>query len=298
MANPAAESTPNLAPLALAPLGVEEYIEQAHFFGALAERMKSGSPAQEILGSIREEVLATTKLPMAIDFLLSELRHVGAFAAAMGRLGHYFTAFQTFLMAEAEKERGKFDMRTGLEILRREAEYRAGGVGRPVATLAGLFLFQFEALCRSRLGYDRGLEAVAKDPSYDETWRDWILKIRRQVGMVDLADLVYVHSEHYTQRQNALSSAGGEPTLVLFGEREGRIALANRKKDPLYLFNSLHRQMGYPEVPRAEVLSDEPSLLHQVARRLEQLEKRIQLVEEEQKGGIDLTKFYGPQKDL
>jgi hypothetical protein len=277
----------------LAPLGVEEYIEQAHFFGALAERMKSGSPAQEILGSIREEVLATTKLPMAIDFLLSELRQVGAFAAAMRRLGHYFTAFQTFLMAEAEKERGKFDLRTALEILRREAEYRAGGVGRPAATVAGLFLFQFEALCRSRLGYDRGLEAVAKDPSYDETWREWILKIRRQVGMVDLADLVYVHSEHYAQRNK-----DAEATLILFGEREGRIALANRKKDPLYLFNSLHRQMGYPEVPRAEVQSDEPALIHQAMRRLEQLEKRIQLVEEEQKGGIDLTKFYGPQKDF
>jgi hypothetical protein len=32
--------------------------------------------------------------------------------------------------------------------------------------------------------------------------------------------------------------------------------------------------------------------LPQLARRLEQLEMRIKLVEEEQRGGIDLTKFY------
>jgi hypothetical protein len=79
---------------------------------------------------------------------------------------------------------------------------------------------------------------------------------------------------------------------VLFGEREGRIALANRKKDPLYLFASLHRQLGYPEVPLPARADAEQALLPQIARRLEQLETRMKLVEDEQRGGIDLTKFY------
>jgi len=93
---------------ALAPLGREEYIEQAHFFKALAERLRENAPAQEVLASVREEVLATTKLPMAIDFLLAELRHAGAFGAAMSRLEHYFTPFQAFVVQEAENERGRF----------------------------------------------------------------------------------------------------------------------------------------------------------------------------------------------
>jgi hypothetical protein len=287
---------------ALAPLGREEYIEQSHFFRALGERLLENVPAQEVLASVREEVLATTKLPMAIDFLLGELRHAGVLGPAMALLPHYFTPFQVFVVQESENAKLRFDLRVGLEILRREAEYRAGSPTRP-----GIFLYQFEALCRNRLGYDRGLEAIAGDPAFDTTWRQWILKLRRQVGMVDVADLVYVHSEHYWQRQggirrsdsdNAEELDGGEDSpargaaLVLFGEREGRIALANRRKDPLFLFASLQRQLGYPEVPRVKLAEQEQLLLPQLARRLEQLESRLKLIEDEQRGGVDLTQFY------
>jgi hypothetical protein len=292
----------------LAPLGREEYVEQAHFFRAIGDRLRENVPMQEVLGSVREEVLATTKLPMAIDFLLSELRHAGVLSTAMSRLTHYFTSFQVFVIQESEDDRRKFDLRVGLEVLRREAEYRA-----ETPTRQGLFLYQFEALCRNRLGYDRGLEAAACDPAYDETWRDWIRTMRRQIGMVDLADIIYVHSEYYRQRAErgqseraGPSSAPGEgvklgggdaparsdPGVVLFGEREGRIALANRRKDPLYLFASLHRQLGYPEVPRPKRVEAEQTLLPQLARRMEQLEMRLKLVEEEQRGGIDLSRFY------
>jgi hypothetical protein len=271
----------------LAPLGREEYVEQAHFFRSLAERLRLNLPAQEVLQSVREEVLATTKLPMALDFLLAELRLEGVFGPAMSQLPHYFTPFQTFVVQEAENERSRFDLWIGLEILRREAEYRSDS-----PTRQGVFLYQFEALCRNRLGYDRGLEAVARDPGFDDTWRVWIRKVRRQIGMVDLADLVYVHSEYYRQR------GGGEDGPVLFGEREGRIALANRRKDPLYLFSSLQRQLGYPEVPRPQAVPAEQSLLPQLARRMEQLETRLKLIEEEQKGGFDLTQYYErPQAD-
>ncbi len=44
----------------------------------------------------------------------------------MNLLPHYFTRFQAFVIQESENERLRFDLRVGLEILRREAEYRAG----------------------------------------------------------------------------------------------------------------------------------------------------------------------------
>ncbi len=294
------DSEPQASPLA--PLGREEYIEQAHFFRALGERLETNIPAQDVLASVREEVLATTKLPLAIDFLLGELRHEGILGPAMARLPHYFTPFQSFIVQESENERLRFDLRVGLEILNREAEYRAGEPSQQ-----GVFLYQFESLCRHRLGYDRGLEAIASDPALDETWREWVRRLRRQIGMVDLADIIYVHSEHYWRRrgnsgprtisladteERAGPSSSRDGAIILFGEREGRIALANRKKDPLFLFSSLHRQLGYPEVPRVKPADREMAMLPQLARRLEQLEMRLKIIEEEQRGGLDLTKFY------
>ena len=76
----------------------EEYIEQAYLFKALQHRKAHSEPVQDMLQQIREEVLATTQLPKAIDFLLAELRHVGTMGTAMKRLGHYFTPFQTCLL--------------------------------------------------------------------------------------------------------------------------------------------------------------------------------------------------------
>ena len=253
-------------------------------------------PAQEALAAIREEVLATTKLPMAVEFLLSELKHQGIFAAGMRQLAHYFTPFQCYVMGEAEKDRGRFDLRIGLEILGREAQYRAEEDEKAAISLAGLFLYQFEALCRNRLGYDEGLEAIAADPSYDETWRDWILTVRRQIGIVELADMVYVRSEFYVDKMAQLAPAQtADRSLLLFGRQEGRIAWANRKKDPLLLFAALHRQLGYPQVPRTKLADPEQRLLPTLARRVEQLEARLKLVEEEQRGGINLERFYGPE---
>ena len=272
----------------------EEYIEQAYFFGALGGRSAVNVPAQDLLDSIREELLATTKLPLALDYLLSELKHGGAFGPAMTKLGHYFTPFQSYVINEAEDERGRFDMRVALEMLRREAQYRA-----EESEPQGVFLYQFEALCRNRLRYDRGLEAMAADPIYDEPWRTWIAGVARQVGMVDIADLIYVQSEHYdTVQRTRGKGAGGHQDLrdnpALFGEREGRIALANRHKDPLILFASLHRQLGYPAVPLPEPVDEAVEILPALMRRMERLETRLKLLEEEQRGGIDLSRFYNP----
>ncbi len=290
----------------ISPLPREEYVEQAHFFTVLAERMAENMPAQEVLAAVREEVLATTKMPMAIDFLLAELRHQGEYAAGMCKLSHYFTPFQCYVMGEAENVRHRFDLRIGLLVLAREATYRTA----EHATRQGLFVYQFETLCRNRLGYDEGLEAMSRDPSYNATWSEWLLTVRRQVGLVELADLIYVRSEYY---QNRAERAGASsPTIdadsstvsvgddqahsavpeSLFGVQEGRIAWANRRKEPLLLFSALHRHLDYPAVPRSEPVNPEERLLPVLARRVEQLEARLRLVEEEQRGGIDLAKFY------
>ncbi len=268
----------------------EEYIEQAYLFRVLAERMNREMATQDLLGLVKEEVLSTTKLPLAIDFLASELRHAGGFSTAMARLAHYFTTFQTYVVAEAENERGRFDLQVALKILEREALYRAEGASRQ-----GLFFYQFECLCRNRLGYDKGLDAVAGDWIFDDAWREWILIVRRQVGIVDFADMIYVRSEQFVKerlRKNADAVPLEKPAL--FGEKEGRIAWANRRKDPLLLFAALNRQLGYPNVPRLEPIDETPQILPQVLRRMEKVEARLKLLEEEQKGGIDLSKFYQP----
>ncbi len=264
----------------------EEYIEQAYFFRVLRERMLQSTSTQELLGSIRQEILATTKLPMALEFLDGELKLTGGFAGAMQRIGHYFTSFQTFVIEEAEKETGRFDFRIALEVLQKEAEYRAAG-----GSIQGTFLYQFETLCRNRLGYDRGLAAMAGDPIYDEPWRKWLLEIPRQIGLIDIADLIFVHSLYYHQLHS-------EPQQEsLFGEKEGRIALANRRKDPLYLFSALARHLGYPSVPRP--IKDEATehLLFSLRRQIERLETRLRLLEEEARGGINLSQFYVNEKE-
>lgn len=268
-------------PADAAMLDREEYVEQAYFYRTLRERMQQGISTQELFGSVRQELLATTKLPLALDFMASELRLTGGFATAMARLPHYFTPFQAFVIGEAERAEGLFDFRVALELLQREAEYRASGVSPQ-----GIFLFQFEAICRHRLGYDRGLAAVAGDPMYDEPWREWILMVRQQVGIIDLADLIYVRSHYYRRLR-------GETELSpLFGEREGMIALANRGKDPLYLFAALARHLGYPAIPRPRADDSLLKTLPAMQRRIERLEQRIKLLEEEVRGGINLPRFY------
>lgn len=262
----------------------EEYVEQAYFFRALSERLQASEAAQELLARLKEELLSTTKLPMAIDFMASELRLHGVFGTAMAKLGHYFTAYQTFLVSEAENERGRFDLSLALQVLEQEARYRSGS-----PTPQGSFVYQFETISRNRLGYDRGLAAMANDPIYDDAWRIWILDLRRKIGIVDFADLVYVRSELYRMQQG--NDDSGQPAL--FGEKEGRIALANRRKDPLLLFSALQRHLGYPSVTRPRLVEDTGSAVRNLGRRMDKLELRMKLIEEEARGGIDLSRFFG-----
>ena len=242
----------------------EEYIEQAYLYRGLSSRLKSAEPIQELLVHLREEILATTNLPHAIDYLLAELNHVGTMSSAMGKMAHYFTPYQTYLVKEAENERGRFDMHLALIILQHEAKLRAEPVGS-----ATLFLFQFETICRNRLNYDRGLEAIARDPVMNDLWGQWILDIRHKIGIVDIADLVYVHSEHYKNRNSHLKPEDlGDHGPFLFGIKEGRIALANRNKENLYFFAALQRQLSYPAAPRPIRKDPNEDLLPKMKRSL------------------------------
>ena len=113
-------------------LNREEYVEQAYFYRTLSERLPKNMPLQELLRQVQEEMLGSTKLPMAIDFLRTELEHTGEFGSAMARLPHYFAAFQTYLVREAENEGGQFDLRisdcTPRESLAARASARTSAV--------------------------------------------------------------------------------------------------------------------------------------------------------------------------
>jgi hypothetical protein len=194
----------------------EEYIEQAYFFRAYRERIEEGIPAQQVLSAIHEEILATTRLPMAIEFLRGEIVHHGRLSEGMKRLAHYFTAFQAFVMSQAEDDRSKLDQRVALELLQKEAEYRAGNV-----STAGLFVYQFESICRNKLGYEAGLLAVAADPMYDAAWSEWIKRTRLKLGAVDFGELIWFHSEQWMldRKRHVGEAAGDPPHAILFGAR-------------------------------------------------------------------------------
>jgi len=317
-----------------------EYVEQAYLFDLLRQRIEEALPMQELLEQLQHELLSTTRLPMAIDYMLTELRHSGMMSPAMRHLGHYFAPFQTFVVSEAEREHGRFSMPVALAVLHFDAQLRAdyvaaveafgqpdamgysggrysgngqsappaavllssktGGGRRGEATLpammrrgrTGFFFFQFETLCRNRLGYDPGLAAMADDPVYDATWNRWLMKLRSEVGLVDLADLLFLASEEFRRRRDEAGVAVADEHLILFGTKEGRIAFANRRKDPLYLFGAMQRHLGYPTVPRLKVVEEDRDTIPQMLRRIERLETRIKIMEQEQKESFDISKFY------
>jgi hypothetical protein len=286
----------------------EEYIEQAFFFESFIESLENGTPTQEFLFSIRGELLATAQLHKAVDFMLTDIKYTGVLASSMTRLEHYFSPFQIFVIAESEREDGRLDFKIALQILAREAKYRSGE-----PSTQGVFFYQFETICRNRLGYIRGLDMLIKDNFYNSNWKKWLTILRRQIGFVSLADMIFYRSEYYkiknTPYQNyqqlfsnnsdadAESDSGvdsdsdSDDIVTLFGEREGRIAFATRNKEPAYLFSALSRHLGYPSVPRKKTVIEEENIIPLLKRRIEQLENRIQILEEEQRGGIDLDRY-------
>jgi hypothetical protein len=265
----------------------EEYIEQAYFFRTLRERMvEEQIPTQTVLERIHEEVLAITRLPMAIQFLSTELKHSGLLSSGFARLAHYFTPFQTYVVSQAEDERMRLGIDVALLVLEREAQYRS-----EAPTPQGLFVYQFETLSRNRLGYEHGLRAMHGDPFFDAIWKDYIEFVRRQVGAVDFADLIYLRSAWYVTDQRRHTPRYEPPVVPLFAEKEGKIAKASHGRDPLYLFAALQRQLGYPQVPRIKNREDPAVKLQEIQAKLKEHEARLKLIEGEQRGKVDLSEF-------
>lgn len=264
----------------------EESIEQAYFFHAFRERVLDGMPAQDVLARIGDELLSTTRLPLAIGFLNTEIKVSGLMGPAMSRLSHYFTPFQAFVVAKAEEDVSRFPMDQALLILEREAKYRAGG-----ATAAGLFVYQFETLSRNRLGFTRGLDAVAGDPFYDDDWREFIFTLQARLGDVDFADLLYVRSAFFVSERRRRDPDFVPKFPTLFGEKEGKIARANRGRDPMYLFSALQRQLNYPEVPRPRRPDEAEARLRLLEQRVALLENRIKTLEGTAKDDLDLSQL-------
>jgi hypothetical protein len=268
----------------------EEYVEQAYLFRLLRERMAGQMAAQDVLERLHEEILSTTRLPYAVQFLATELKHSGLLSSGFARLPHYFTPFQAFVVSRTEQEGLRFSVETALLVLEREALYRAGEPTRP-----GLFVYQFETLCRNRLGYERGLLSMAGDPFYDADWKAYIDLVRLQAGTVDFADLVYVRSHWYVMEKRR-GQADYEPRVpALFGEKEGKIAKASIGRDPLFLFAALQRQLGYPEVPHARPRDDLEAQVEALRTKLKQMEQRLMLLESEVRGQVDLSQFGKPE---
>ena len=98
--------------------------------------------------------------------------------------------------------------------------------------------------------------------------------------------MIYVRSELYRQNRGAAEKA------ILFGEKEGRIALANRRKDPLLLFSALRGTWATRAFPACASRTRKRYLLPALQRRVDRLENRLRLVEEEPRGGINLARYY------
>jgi hypothetical protein len=263
------------------PLPLEEYVEQAFFFETFRSRIEEGYSAQEFLTAIRSELLNTVQLPRAIDFLLTDMKHTGILSTAMRQIAHYFAPFQAFVIAESEREESRFDFRIALEILAKEAKYRSES-----PPIQGLFFYQFETICRNRLGYDRGLATLILDDFYNDDWKEWLTILRKQIGLVDFAEMIFYRSAFYRMKTDEAK------VVPLFGEREGRIAFASRRRDPVFLFSALSRHLGYPGVPHQKRATEEENLVPLLQRRMEQLESRLQLLEEELRGGVNLNRYY------
>lgn len=277
------------------PLDRDECIEQAYFFRAFRERIAENMSAQEILSRVHQELLTTTRLPYAVEFLAAELKHSGLLANGFSKLPHYFTPFQAYVIKQAEDERSRLTIPTALLSLEREATYKANA-----PTPAGLFVYQFETIARNRMGYDEGLAAIAGDPFFPQDWKDYIDIVRLKVGIIDFCDLVYLRSELYVKDVRRTNSTYDPPVPAIYGEKEGKIAKASRGRDPLFLFAALQRQLGYPEVPRQNMKDTLTAKLDVILTKLATIEQRLKLAEGELRGNIDWTEFGKPEilKDL
>ena len=124
--------------------------------------------------------------------------------------------------------------------------------------------------------------------------KDYIAFTRRQMGVIDLGQLVYLRSELYVADVRRSEPGYEPPVPPVFGVKEGRIAKASRGREPVYLFSALQRQLGYPEVPKPHQRDDLKTRLDAITAKLKELEMRLRLAEGELRGSIDLSQFGKP----
>ncbi len=114
------------------------------------------------------------------------------------------------------------------------------------------------------------------------------MRVQERLGEVDFADLIYVRSSFFVDERRKLIPEFAPKFPTLFGEKEGKIARANRGRDPLYLFLALQRQLGYPQVPRPKRHDEAEARLVQLELKVSQLENRLKIAESEIKGDFSL----------
>jgi hypothetical protein len=267
----------------------DECVEQAYFFRVLRERVEANQAAQDVLNGVAQELLSTTRLPFAVQFMAAELKHSGLLSSGFVKLPHYFTPFQAFVIRQSEEEKRKFPFNLAVQVLEREATYKAG-----TPTPSGLFVYQFEAITRNKLGYEDGLVAMSGDPFYSEDWKRNADIVRRQIGMAEFSELVYLRSALFVTEQKRKDPAYDPPLPPLFGDKEGKIARASVGRDPLFLFAALQRQLGYPEVPRTKPKDDTETKVEKLEAKIREMDTRIRILEAETRGTFDPTQFGKP----
>ena len=125
---------------------------------------------------------------------------------------------------------------------------------------------------------------------------DW-LAARGKIAAATRFDLAGNELVLVAPRSSTLTLQLDSSTALRRALGEGRIALAHRRKDPLLLFAALQRHLNYPTVPRPARPDEQKNVVPLLIRRVERLEQRLKLVEEEQRGGIDLSKFMRPPSE-
>ena len=138
---------------------------------------------------------------------------------------------------------------------------------------------------------------MAADPLYTEDWIDYILTLRSRLGDVDFADLIFVRSEQFVRERQRLSPDFVPKFPTLFGEKEGKIARANRGRDPMYLFMALQRQLGYPEVPRPRRPDELEARVLLLEQKIAMLENRLKAAESDIQHDVDLSQVLVKPED-
>ena len=121
------------------------------------------------------------------------------------------------------------------------------------------------------------------DPSYDAVKREYVDTVRRQIGLVDFPDLIFLRSDYYVELCNGGRIRNTQPR---WGAAFRRLVQARKRtltagRDPLYPFAAAQRQLGYPEVPRPKPRRHGFGRSRRCRRKLREMDLRIKLMESE-----------------